>query len=99
MARGRFVRTVYPVGVCLPRLDAPDPHVPDVAGTVADRVEVDTARRLGVRAIGEELQPDAPGETAEEREIDTVHEGPRAQGQGKPAPDVGRFTNCGQVFR
>lgn len=99
MAGGGLVRTVQPVRVRLPGKDAFDPHVPDITGTIADGVEIDAARWLGVGAVGEQFQPDTPGVATEEREVDPVHEGASAQGQREPAPDVRRFSDFVQVFR
>src|SRR5882672_5354614 len=99
MTGRRLVRTIHPVPIDLPRRDAFDPDVPDVAGAVTNRIEIDAARRLRVPAIREQLQPDTPRVTAEESEVDAVHERTRAQRQRKTASDVGRFANFGQVFR
>ena len=71
-------------------LAGPDPfqpHVPDVAGLVPGGVEDDAPGRHGILGVVEEVEADADGVPAEDREIDAVAPCVRARGEGHARAD------------
>ena len=67
----RLVWAIHTVGIKLTLNDPLYPNVPDVAGAVKSRVEIDYPAGYCVFAIVEQLQSNAAGVTAENREMNS----------------------------
>src|SRR5664279_4709066 len=87
-----FVGLVGAINAIRIKLTGTDPAYPDmphIAGAVAGRIQLDCAGRRCVFGVVEQLQPDAAGVTAENREIDTPAEFVVSEGQRGTGANVG----------
>ena len=78
------VRSGNAIPVELAGPDSLHPDVPDVAGLVPGRVEDDAPGRHGILGMVEEVEADAGGVAAEDREVDAVAPQVRPKGKGTP---------------
>jgi len=72
--------------------------MPDVARSVTDGVEIDAPCGFRIRGAREELQPDAGGIAAEQREIDATLGLMGAEGQRNAGPHIDFFAQTGHDF-
>jgi hypothetical protein len=86
----RLVGSVCPEGIGLTGREAAQPDVPDVAAPV----QVDRLRGPAVGRIAKQLEPDAPGVSAENREIVAVAARMHDQRQSHPRRALEFGTHC-----
>ena len=83
----------------LARLDPLQPHVPDIAGLVPGRVEDDAPGRHGILGVVEEVEADASGVPAEDREVDAIAPQVRPKGKGHARADGLDFAQAQQPLQ
>ena len=94
----RRVRSGDAKSVELAGPDPLQPHVPDVAGLVPGRVEEDAPGGHGILGIGKEVEADAGGVPAEDREVDAIPARMGPEGQGHARADGLNLAQTQQAF-
>ena len=69
MPSTRIVRAVNPEGIELPLADSVDSYMPDVPCAMRVGIQLESSSRCRIIWVIEQIQPNAGGMTAEQREI------------------------------
>ena len=93
-----FIRAIRAVSIKLTGTDPLHPNVPDVAGAVVRRIQIDDPGGLRVFGMVEELQPNAAGVTAENSEIHPSLRILGSQRQRRARPNVGMLGNVREII-
>jgi hypothetical protein len=93
------IGAIKSISVKLASANPPYPHVPDIPGAVASRIELDRPGWLSVARLVEELKPDAGGITAENGEVNPGALLVSAKGEREANPHIAGFADLLQVFR
>ncbi len=93
-----LIRAVQPVGVELAGTYSRNPDVPHVAGAIARGIQVNHPGRHRVLRMIKQLEPNATGMTAEQREVDASRGFIRSQGQRNASSNIGLFGHCGRII-
>ena len=98
MSFAGFVRAIHAVSIELTGTDPFDPNVPDVAGAVARRIQIDDPGGHCVFGMVEQLESNAAGVTAENGEIDSSLRFLGSQRQRRARPNVGALGDLRDVI-